>query len=99
MSRPHYSKYYKKDYIKRDNSKSPLLTFTYNTDVATIYPDFSFEAVLEMVNNDPVARGALNHKVDKCMEGDINIVDKKTLKLDRSTELNLQDKFNFRNDK
>ena len=85
-----------KRYIKRDDSKDTLRLFVWNKDQATVYPDFSFNAVMSMVDSDPVARGALNHFVDKCMEGDINIVKKATGKIDKQFEMTLNDKYMFR---
>jgi len=85
-----------KKYIKRAYSKSPLRTYTYNVNEATVFPDFSFTAVLNMVDDDPVARGAITHFVDKCMEGQYNVTKKKTLKYDRDFELELDEKYMFR---
>lgn len=82
--------------MKRTDSKSPLRTFVWNTQVATVYPDFSFDAVIQAVNNDPVARRAINHFVDKCMEGDFAIVNRKSQAYDRKSEMELDEKYNFR---
>lgn len=86
----------KSEYLKRAYSKQTLSTFTPNTQAPTVYADFSFEAVLKMVDNDPVARGAVNHFVDKCMEGDYAIVTRDTNKYDRETEMTLDEKYMFR---
>ncbi len=88
---------YKPKYIKRAYSHDTLRAFTWNKDAATVYPDFSFQAVLNMVNNDPVTRGAIQHYVDKCMEGVSSIVKRDTLKYDAKEELRLEEKFMFRN--
>jgi hypothetical protein len=49
-----------------------------------------------MVDKDPVARGALNHFVDKCMEGDFIIVKRETWDFDESFQDLLQKTQNFR---
>ena len=86
-----------KKYIKKANSHAPLLGWTPNSKEATVFPDFSFQAVINMVNNDPVARGAINHFVDKCMEGDYNIVNlDKPLQADSKEKLRLNQKYRFR---
>lgn len=85
-----------KRYIKRAYSKSPLRTYTYNVNEATVFPDFSFQAVLNMVDDDTTARGAITHFVDKCMEGQYNLIKKKTLKYDREFEFELNEKYMFR---
>jgi len=77
-------------------SKGAVKGYVHNTDTATIFPDFSFNAVLTLINKDPVARGALNHFVDKCMEGVVSYLDRDSLKYDPRTELILQEKYNFR---
>lgn len=51
-----------------------------------------------MINSDPVARGAINHFVDKCMEGDYNIIDRESRKYRPNEELSLDEKYNFRHD-
>ena len=83
-------------YIKKSDSKDALRFFTWNRDQATVYPDFSLQACVDMIDNDPVARGALNHFVDKCMEGDYNIVKRDTNELDTATEKSLNSKYQFR---
>ena len=86
----------KKKFIKRDDSKQPLRNFTWNKSEATVVPDFSFDAVLTLINNDPVARGAINHFTDKCMEGDYSIIRRENSKYDRKAELRLEEQFMFR---
>jgi len=85
-----------KTIIKRAHSKDTLRAFTWNKDNATVYPDFSFSAVLSMVNNDPVARGAIQHYVDKFMEGNYSILKRDNMSYDIQEENRLQSKFNFR---
>jgi hypothetical protein len=88
--------YKRKKFIKRNFSKETLKTFTWNPEFATVTPNFSFQAVLELIENDTVARGALNHFVDKCMEGDYSIVKRADRKYDRNAELILEEKYMFR---
>jgi len=88
----------KKQYLQRASSKNTLRNFVWNTSSATVYPDFSFDVLLSMIDNDPVARGALTHFVDKCMEGSYNIVKKEDFSFSRKDELNLDKQFNFRHD-
>jgi hypothetical protein len=85
-----------KKYIKRAYSKSPLRGFVWNNDVSTVFPDFSFSAVIGMIDNDPVARGAITHFVDKAMEGDYSVIKRDTFDLDKEEELRLQEKYQFR---
>jgi len=85
-----------KKYLKRTSSRDTLRNFTWNTQVATVYPDFSFDTLLTLIDNDPTARGALIHFVDKCMEGAYNVVRKDSLKYDRKFELHLDEKYQFR---
>lgn len=86
----------KKQYLKRSSSKASIRTYSPNTKEETVYPDFSYQAVINMVNDDPVARGALNHFVDKFMEGDMAILDRQTLKYKKDIQLRFQEKYQFR---
>ncbi len=86
----------KKKYLKRSDSRETLRFYTPNKDVATVYPEFSYQAIINMINNDPVARGAVNHFVDKCMEGNYNLVTKKDKKLDTEFGQLLENEYNFR---
>lgn len=86
----------KKRYIKKAHSKNPLRIFTWNKDVGTVFPNYSTQAVDNMINDDPVARGALTHFIDKCMEGEYNVIKRETLKYDRDFELLLDEKYQFR---
>lgn len=86
----------KKKYIKRAFSKDQLRSFTWNTKEATVFPDFSFQTVIDMVNDDPTARGATNHFIDKCMEGRYSILKRDTLTYDKDFEQLLQEKYKFR---
>jgi hypothetical protein len=82
--------------LKRAESKQALSTFTLNKNFATLYPDFSYAAVSEMINKDPVARGALTHFIDKCMEGDYITLSRDTLEYDAPFQNKLQRDYNFR---
>lgn len=88
----------KKQYLKRLHSKGALATWSSNVSGQTVYPDFSFHAAFEAINQDPVSRGALIHYVDKAMEGDYAIVTRDTNEYDQSTELILDEKYRFRHE-
>lgn len=90
------NKFNHKRFIKRDYSRQQLRMYTPNTGAPTIFTDFSFDAVLRMVDNDPVARGAINHFVDKCMEGDYAVLVRDEDKYDKTFETLLDEKFQFR---
>ena len=85
-----------KKYIKKAYSRSPLRSFNWATKAPTVFPDFNFDNVLSMVDNDPVARGAVNHFVDKCMEGEYSLIKRETKEYDRMAELRLDEKYQFR---
>ena len=85
-----------KKYIKRAYSKAALKNFTWGKVGGTVFPNFSFSSVVDLLEKDPVARGALNHFVDKCVEGDFSIVSRKDLQYDRDKELALDEKYQFR---
>jgi hypothetical protein len=82
--------------LKRSDSKDTLQFFTANTNWETVYPDFSFQTCLDYINADPIARGAINHFVDKCMEGTYTIIREEDNKYDRTFELLLNRKYKFR---
>lgn len=83
-------------YIKRTNSNSPLRSYSINKSQQTVFPNFSLAAAVNAVDNDSVARGALKHFVDKCMEGDISVLRKDTKELDQNFEEVLNSKYIFR---
>lgn len=87
-----------KKYIKRAFSQSPLRTFIWNSNIATLYPDFSFDACVQAINNDPTARRAVNHFINKAMEGDYAVIKKESKEYDRAFELVLDEKYKFRTD-
>jgi len=82
--------------IKRSDSKDALQFFTQNKNWATVYPDFNFDNCLVYFNSDPIARGAINHFVDKCLEGTYTIVREKDYSYDKEFELLLNRKYKFR---
>ena len=86
----------RKRFIKRDFSKGVLRNLSWNPEGPTIFPDFSFDLVLQEIEHDPVARGAINHFVDKFMEGDYAIVRRKDRTYDWNAELVLEEKYMFR---
>jgi hypothetical protein len=81
--------YSKEELLKRANSGSPVSGFSWNNVSATLLPNFSFDNVLLMVDNDPIASGAVQHFVDKCMEGDYSIIKRKDRSYDKSYEQRL----------
>lgn len=88
--------YRNKRYIKRANSKNILTTYTPTKNQQTVYPDFDFKTAMAMVDKDPVARGAFNHFVDKCMEGGYSALKKSDHSYDSSFEMTLGTNYNFR---
>jgi hypothetical protein len=82
--------------IKRSESKDTLQFFTANHDWQTVYPDFNFQTCLDFINNDPIARGAINHFVDKCNEGSYTVIREEDSSYDKSFELLLNRKYRFR---
>ena len=88
-----------KKYLKRANSKNQLSTFSQQSkQEATVFPNFTLSKVIQMVESDPVARGALNHFVDKAMEADYAVINRKTRAYDKDFELTLDEKYNFRHE-
>ena len=85
-----------KELQKKTDSKATLTTYTPTKGNATVYPNFSFETVQQLLDKDPVARGALNHYISKCMEGDYAIIDKESQTYDDKAELRLEEQYNFR---
>lgn len=84
-----------KKYIKRDNSKDEIRAYSYSKSHQTVFPDFDFSKAEEMINSDPVARGVLNHFVDKCMEGSYSIYNTKTLSGLLEQKQKLEQRFMF----
>ena len=89
----------KTKYIKRDFSDAPLRTYTYNRSKGpTVYPDFTFDSVLALIDQDPIARGAINHFMDKCLEGDYAIISRESQEYDYKKELTLDENYKFRSE-
>lgn len=84
-----------KHIISKTDSKSPLRQWINNQTNASIFPDFNPLACEELINNDPVARGALIHFVDKVVEGDWAILNRKDRTYDQETEDKLMFEQNF----
>jgi hypothetical protein len=83
-------------YIKRDYSRNVIRNISWGSTAPNVLPDFSFLSVLQQIDNDPVARGAINHYVDKCMEGDYAIVRRDNREYSWEEDLRLEEKFMFR---
>ncbi len=88
----------KKSYIKREFSRDGLSTFSYTTDAPSVYPDFSFDAALSLIDSDPIARGAMTDFIDSFMEGDYAILKRDGLKYDPEFESKLDKEYNFRHE-
>jgi hypothetical protein len=86
----------KAGYIKRDYSKTPPINMIWGKDGPTVYPDFSYDLLLDSIEADPVARGAINHFVDKCMEGEYAVVRREDRTYDWGAEMLLEEKYMFR---
>jgi hypothetical protein len=76
--------------IKRAYSKQAVQGFVDNSFGGTLLPNYSFEAVINMIDEDPVATGAIQHFVDKCSEGEWSAVKKDTLQWDSTTDDSLR---------
>lgn len=92
-----------KKLIKQAQSRDALRFFAWSSSrqknkspTAELTSDYSLFNVMEMIDSDPVARGAINHFVDKCMEGGYIILNRDDKKLDESTSESLEKKFVFR---
>jgi len=90
------SKKPKKSLVKRDYSKATPINMVWGKSGPTVYPDFSYELILAEIDKDPVARGALNHFVDKCMEGEYSLVRREDRTYDWEAELRLEENYMFR---
>jgi len=87
-----------KELTKKANSKNVIATFSPTKGNATIYPNFNYTTVLNLIDQDPVARGAINHFIAKCMEGDYAIIKKDSYLYSKDEELRLEEQYNFRTD-
>lgn len=81
--------------VKRANSQQSVTGYSWNSFGATVLPNFSLNEVLTLVENEPVATGAIQTFVDKVVEGEWSIVNWRTKKYDESTENNLRYKHSF----
>jgi len=90
------SKQTKKKLVKRDYSKATPINMVWGKNGPSVYPEFSYELILSEIDKDPVARGALNHFVDKCMEGEYSIVRREDRTYDWEAELRLEENYMFR---
>lgn len=89
--------------IKQAQSKDALRFFTWSSTrnkstspTAELTADYSLFNVMDMIDSDPVARGAINHFVDKCMEGGYIIINKDNESWDKPTMDSLEKKYVFR---
>jgi len=86
--------------ITQTDSKQTLKGFAPAKGNQTVFPSANFDVIMRMVDSDPIARGALTHFVDKCMEGDYGVVyrDPETDKFsyDEPFEYLLDSKYMFR---
>ena len=84
------------NFIKRAESKEALRHYADSgRKDATVFPDFSMEKVLSMIDNDPVARRAVTHFVDKAMEGGYDIIKLSDNTKDIDYKNKLESKFKF----
>lgn len=84
--------------LKQAYSKQPVVGYVLGDSNQSVFPDFNLDVLMNIIREDTVASGALEHFVDKCMEGDYAIIRKDTGAYDLTTERNLESKFKFRND-
>lgn len=85
-----------KKLVKRDYSKAVPVNMVWGKDGPTVYPEVSYDLIMREIDKDPVARGAINHFVDKCMEGDFALVRRSDRTYDWEAELRLEENFMFR---
>lgn len=71
---------------KNAESKAPLASFVTADWAPTLVPDFNLDQLIRLIDADPVASGALNHFVDKFIEGDYAIIKRDTGKYDKKFE-------------
>lgn len=84
-----------KEFTSKTDSKATLRAWVNNQENASIFPDFNPLACEELINNDPIARGALIHFTDKILEGDWAILNRKDKSYDQETEDKLMFENNF----
>jgi hypothetical protein len=86
-----------KKLTKKADSKEPIRAFTTSKWSATVVPDFNFDTALNMLDADPVSSGAIQHYVDKSIEGNWSIIKRDSGKYDKAFEDKLRYDFNFDN--
>ena len=86
----------RKETIKRAKSKGVLTSYSPTKGNATVFPKFRFDLVMALVDKEPLAKGAINHFVAKCMEGDYAVIDKDSMTYQKDEELRLEENYNFR---
>lgn len=86
-----------KQLTKKADSKEPIRKYFNSKWAATVLPDFNFDAALDMLDADPVASGAIEHYVDKSVEGDWAVIKRDSGKYDKAFEDQLVYKYNFEN--
>lgn len=84
-----------KQLTKKTDSKEPIKGFSNSKWNSTVLPNFDFNAALEMLDADPVASGAIEHYVDKSVEGHWSVIKRDTGAYDKSFEDQLIYKYNF----
>ncbi len=85
-----------KKYIKRANSQDVVRGYNLSKGSQTVFPNYDLNTTLAMVESDPTARGAINHYIDRCMEGGYSWVDRKTSRVDNNFYRNMEEQFGFR---
>lgn len=86
--------------VTQTDSKQTLKGYSPSVSNQTVFPTANFDVIMGMVDSDPVARGALIHFVDKCMEGDYAILyrdpESRKYSYDKEFEHLLDNKYMFR---
>jgi len=83
------------DLVKNADSKEPIRRYWPSKWSATVTPDFDFDEALNMLDADPVASGAIEHYVDKSMEGNWSIIKRDDGSYDKAYEDVLKYKLDF----
>lgn len=87
-----------KKLTKKADSKEPIKSYIPTKWSASLLPDFDFQTALDLLDADPVASGAIEHYVDKSMEGNWSIVKKDTGLYDKAFEDKLIHEYGFENE-
>jgi hypothetical protein len=88
----------KKEVIKQAFSKQPVTGYVWGSNTQSVFPDFDLNQIYRLINEDTTASGALQHFVDKFMEGDYAILKKDTKQYAPSEEDTLEEDFKLRNE-